>query len=363
MVFHGRYIINLAMRSISSLPLALGLIIFSFLINSVVIVPFIDLLYKLKLTRRKEAPLKGKIPLFDRLHDIKAGTPVGGGILIIIMVSLLFALLFPLASRLGVFIHTAYNLRNELTVIFFTFISFGLLGLSDDLIKMFGKPSKGVLGLWFGIRRWQKFILQWILGFAVGYMIYSYLGIHIIHIPLLETVYDLGFWYIPFAAFVVVSFTNAFNITDGLDGLAGGLLLICLGAFGIIAAGNLDTPLSLFIGLWLGALVAFLYFNIYPARIILGDAGALSFGATLAVVGLLTGSIIALVVIGGIFVIEITSSAIQILGWRVFRKAIFPLAPIHHSFLAIGWEEPKIVMRAWLLGLMLAIFGLWLATI
>lgn len=351
------------MRSISSLPLSLGLIIFSFLVNSVIIIPFIDLLYKLHLTRRVEAPKKGKVPLFDKLHDIKAGTPVGGGVLIIVMVSLLFAILFPLSSRLGVFIHTAYNLKSELIVIFFTFVSFGLLGLFDDLIKMFGKPTQGILGLWFGIRRWHKFALQWVLGFAVGYMIYSYLGINIIHIPLIGTVYKLGFWYVPFAAFVIVAFTNAFNITDGLDGLASGLLIICLGAFGIIAAGNLDTPLSLFIGLWLGALAAFLYFNIWPARIFLGDAGALSFGASLGVIGLLTGSIVALVVIGGIFVIEIASSAIQIIGWKIFKKPIFPLAPIHHSFLAIGWEEPKIVMRAWIAGLILAIFGLWLATI
>lgn len=345
------------------LPLALGLIIFSFLINSVLIVPFINLLYKLKLTRRKEAPKHGKVPLFDKLHDKKAGTPVGGGVLIIATVVVLFAVLFPLASRLGVFIQTSYNLKNELWVIFFTFISFGILGVSDDLIKMFGRPSKGILGLWFGIRRWQKFILQWILGLIIGYMIYANLGIHMIYVPILKVLYDLGIWYIPFSAFVIVSFTNAFNITDGLDGLASGLLLICLGAFGAIAAGNLDTPLSIFIALWVGSLMAFLYFNIYPARIWLGDAGALSFGATLAVVGLLTGSIVALFVIGGIFIIEVMSSAIQIFGWRVFKRPIFPLAPIHHTFLAIGWEEPKIVMRAWLLGVMLAIFGLWLATI
>lgn len=351
------------MNSISSLPLFLGLIIFSFLINSAVIVPFIDLLYKFHLTRRAEAPKKGKVPLFDKLHDVKAGTPIGGGILIIAMVSFLFVILFPMASRLGVFIHTAYILRNELLVIFFTFISFGVLGLFDDLVKMFGKPTRGVLGLWFGIRRWHKFILQWILGILIGFMIYKYLGIDIIHIPLIGSVYHLGFWYVPFAAFVIVSFTNAFNITDGLDGLASGLLIICLGAFGIIAAGNLDTPLSLFISLWLGSLIAFLYFNIWPARIFLGDTGALSFGASLGVIGLLTGSIVALVVIGGIFVVEVASSAIQIIGWKLFKKPIFPLAPIHHSFLAIGWEEPKIVMRAWIAGLMLAIFGLWLATI
>lgn len=345
------------------LSLALGLVIFSFLITSLLVVPFINLLYKLHITRKKEAPQKGKVPLFDKLHDKKAGTPVGGGVLIIVIVSVLFAVLFPVASRLGVFIQSAYALKREISVIFFTFISFGLLGILDDLVKTFGKPKRGISGLAFGISRGQKFFLQCVLGLVVGYMICAKLGISFLYIPMVGKTLNLGNYYIPFAAFVIVAFVNAFNITDGLDGLASGLLLICLLAFGIIAAGSLDTPLSIFITLWIGSLVAFLYFNVWPARIFLGDAGAMSFGAMLAVIGLLTGSIVALFVIGGIFLIEIASSAIQILGWKIIKKPIFPLAPIHHSFLAIGWEEPKIVMRAWLAGIMLAIFGLWLATI
>lgn len=345
------------------LPLILGLTIFSFLITSALIVPFINVLYKYKLTRRKEAPKNGKVPLFDKLHDIKAGTPVGGGILVIAVVAILFAILFPVASKMGVVIQTAYNAHYELFIIFFTFISYGLLGLSDDLLKIFGKPRQGNLGMWIGMSRQMKFFLQWGLGFTIGYLIYRHLGIQIVHIPLFNILINIGWWYVPFAAFVIVSFSNAVNITDGLDGLVSGLLLICLTVFVIIAAGNLDTPLSMFIALWIGALIAFLYFNVYPARIFLGDAGALAFGAMLAVIGLLTGSIVALVVIGGIFVLEALSSAIQIFGWRVFKKPIFPLAPIHHTFLAIGWEEPKIVMRAWITGIILAIFGLWLATI
>ena len=327
------------------------------------IVPFIDLLYKLRLTRKKEAPEKGKIPLFDKLHDIKAGTPVGGGILIIAVVSLVFAFLFPFASRMGVFLRSSFDFNTEVFLIFFTFITFGLLGLSDDLIKVFGRPRRGTLGMWFGLTRKRKFLIQWVLAFIVGFILYDRLGIQILHIPLVDRVLDLGILYVPFAAFVVVSFTNAFNITDGLDGLAAGLLVICLMAFGVIAASNLDAPLSLFIYIWIGTLMAFLYFNVWPARLFLGDAGALSFGAMLAVIGLLTGSILALIVIGGLFVIEAASSAIQILGWKYLKKPIFPLAPLHHAFLAIGWEEPKIVMRAWLAGLMLAIFGIWLATI
>jgi phospho-N-acetylmuramoyl-pentapeptide-transferase len=345
------------------LPLILGLTIFSFLITSALIVPFINILYKYKLTRQKEAPQKGKVPLFDKLHDIKAGTPVGGGILVIATVVILFAMLFPVAKRMGIVIQTAFNPGWELFIIFFTFISFGLLGLSDDLIKIFGKPRQGSRGMWIGMSRKMKFGLQWALAFLIGFIIYKNLGIQMVHIPLFNTVVKIGFWYVPFAAFVIVSFSNAVNITDGLDGLVSGILLICLTVFGVIAAGSLDTPLSLFISLWIGALIAFLYFNVYPARIFLGDAGALSFGAMLAVVGLLTGSIVALVVIGGIFVIEAASSAIQILGWKVLKKPIFPLAPIHHTLLALGWEEPKIVMRAWITGIILAIFGLWLATI
>lgn len=344
------------------LTLSLGLIMFSFLIFLVLIIPFINLLYKLNITRRKEAPKVGKVPLFDKLHDIKAGTPVGGGVLIILLVCLLFAISFSMASFMGIYVKSAFSLKSELFVIFFTFISFGLLGLSDDILKLFAKPTRGVLGLWFGLRRKQKFVLQWILGLCIGYFIYKFLGIHIINIPGFDIVLDLKAWYIPFAAFTIVAFSNAFNITDGLDGLATGLLLICLAVFIVLAMGNLDTPLLFFISLWIGGLFAFLYFNVWPARIILGDAGALSFGAMLAVIGLITGKILALVVVGGVFVIEITSSLIQILGWKFKKKAIFPLAPIHHAFLAKGWKEPKIVMRAWILGLLLAVFGLWLAT-
>lgn len=351
------------MSGISYLPLALGLLIFSFIVTSIVIVPFINVLYKFKLTRKKEAPKKGLIPLFDKLHDIKAGTPVGGGIIIIGIVTLLFLILFPFASRMGVLVRSSFNFKIEVSLIIFTFVSYGLLGLFDDLVKIFGKPKPGSLGMWIGMRRRSKLVLQFILGLIVGYILYYKLGIRFIYIPLFGKLIDLGFLYIPFSAFVIVSFSNAFNITDGLDGLASGLLVICLSIFGVIAASNLDTPLSLFITLWLGALMAFLYFNIYPARIFLGDAGALSFGATLGLIGLITGNLIALLVIGGLFLVEILSSAIQILGWRFLKKPILPLAPLHNTFLTIGWEEPKIVMRAWLTALMLAIFGLWLAII
>lgn len=345
------------------MALNLGLLIFSFISTSLLIIPFINLLYRLKFIRRREAPKKGKVPVFDRLHDKKAGTPIGGGILVVAWVSLLFALIFPAVSYFGVFISAAYDTQNEIHVLFLAFLAFALLGFYDDAVKLFGRMEKGRMGMWVGLRRRHKFLLQWVLAFIIGGLIYQNLGITIVNIPLFDTVINLGPWYIPFAALTIVSFVNAVNITDGLDGLAPGLLLICLFAFWIIAGAVFDTPLAIFISLWLGALVAFLYFNIWPARIFLGDTGALAFGATLAVIGLLTGKIFALVIIGGLFVIEALTSLIQIFGWRVLKRPIFPIAPAHLWLQVRGWEEPKIVMRAWLAGLMLAIFGLWLAVI
>lgn len=348
----------------SLLPLAFGLVLFSFFVTSVLIVPFITLLYKTKLVRKKEAlGSKKTSSLFDRLHDVKAGTPIGGGILLILVVCILFAIVLQLVSASGMYIASAFTLRHELAVIFFTFISFGLLGALDDVVKIFGKPKAGRLGAVYGLTKKQKFVLQWILGFAIGYYMYNFLGSRVLHVPFFDIVINLGVFYIPFAAFVIVFFANAFNFTDGLDGLASGLLMIYLFAYVIIAVEFLDTPLFIFISLWLGSLIAFLYFNVYPARIFLGDAGALSFGAMIAVIGLMIGNLASLFVIGGLFVVEAASSLIQIIWIKLFGKGLLPLAPIHHTFLTIGWPEPKIVMRAWLAGIVLAVFGLLMATI
>lgn len=345
------------------MALFLGLLIFSFIVTSIAIIPFINLLYRLKFTRKVEAPKGKKAPLFDKLHDWKAGTPVGGGLLIVAVVSLLYAILFPVLQYLGVYITAVYPLKDEINIIFFSFISFGLLGLYDDLMKFFGKGIEGTFGLRFGLSRKVKLFLQLALGLTIASMLYFNLKIDLIHFPLTDVTFRLGWWYIPFAAFVIVSFANALNITDGLDGLATGLLMICLFAFWILSATMLDTPLSVFLSLWIGAIIAFLYFNIYPARIYLGDSGSLSFGATLAVVGLLIGKIFALVFIGGLFVFEAATSFIQIIALRFFHRRIFKIAPFHIWLQTRGWEEPKIVARAWLAGLMLAILGIWLAVI
>lgn len=345
------------------MALYLGLLIFSFIVTSVLVVPFIDLLYRFKLQRRDEAVVvegngQGKTPIFHKFHRGKAGTPVGGGFLVIAVVTVLYFTLFPLISYLGVYVSASYPIKEELNILFFTFISFGFLGLYDDLMKFFGLARQGI----FGLRMRHKFAIQWTLAFIIAFMLYQNLKISFIHVPFWGTV-NFGFYYIPFAAFIIVAFTNAFNITDGLDGLSSGLLLICLLAFWVLSHTSLDTVLSIFLSLWIGSLIAFLYFNVYPARIFLGDVGALAFGATLVVVGLLIGKLVALVVISGIFVVEITSSLVQLLSKRFLGRKAFAVAPFHLWLQNRGWEEPKIVMRAWLAGVMLAILGLWLAFI
>ncbi|MFH1840788.1 MAG: hypothetical protein ABH807_01370 [Candidatus Shapirobacteria bacterium] len=339
----------------------LGLLIFAFVITSILVVPFINLLYKMRFLRQKQKTkdfLGNHSRIFDRFNAHKAGTPVGGGLLIIATVSLLYALILPLISFLGVFVTAVYPMKEELNVLFFCFLSFGILGLYDDLMKFFGFEQNG----FFGLRLRHKLIIQAVLAVIIAFLLYQNLGVNFVHIPFYGILH-LGWGYIPFAAAVIVAFANAFNITDGLDGLAPGLLMICLFAFWALSSQILDTTLSVFLSLWIGSLIAFLYFNVYPARVWLGDVGALSFGATLAVVGLLMGKVIALVVIGGIFVLEAAGSLLQIVSKRFRGKKIFPVAPFHLWLQLIGWPEPKVVLRVWLAGLMLALFGLWLAVI
>lgn len=336
----------------------LGFLLFAFTVNAALIVPFINILYTLKFQRpgRGTADFMGTVnSIFNKLHKKKAGTPVGGGLLIIITTTILFTLIMGMLRVVGADVQSVYSYRGEINIIFATFILFGLLGLYDDIIKFFGKTTHLV-----GVSWKFKFIAQIILGLGIAYYMYHSMGISIINIPYFGVI-DLGWWFVPLGALIITAFSNAVNVTDGLDGLAGGLLLITLFALIILATSILDTPITLFIALWIGGIIAFLYFNTYPARLTLGDVGALSFGATLAVIGLLLGKIIAVTIIGGLFVLEIGSSSLQMFGKRYLGRRLLPLSPFHLWLQSIGWEEPKIVIRAWLGGIILALFGLWLA--
>ena len=340
------------------MDIVLGLLLVSFFVNGLLFVPFINLLYRFKFQRKNQKTkdaFENRTPIFDKYHSLKAGTPVGGGLLIIATTSILFGLSVFLLPFFWVKVTSVYPLIDEVKILLFTFISFGFLGLYDDVKKTFVVEEH-----FFGLRMRHKFIFEIILAVIIAFMLYSRLKIDFVYLPLVGVIHG-GWLYIPFATFVIVAFTNAFNITDGLDGLASGLLMIALFAFWGISFSILDTPLALFISIWIGALIAFLYFNVYPSRIFLGDVGALSFGATLAVIGLILGKTFSLIIVGGIFVIEVGSSLLQLLSKRFYKRKLFIAAPLHLMLQYRGWPEPKIVMRAWLLGIIFACIGLWIA--
>lgn len=333
------------------------------MVNGLLFIPYINLLYRLKFQRLEQETKDafGKLtPIFDKFHKKKAGTPVGGGLLVVITTLVMFGIVFSLLPFMAGWyqVTSLYGsvIKDEIKILLFSFSAFAIVGLYDDVKKSFIQNKQSVIGLRFR----HKLILEIILSALIGYWLYENLHIDIVNVPFIG-VFHLGFWYIPFAALVVLWFANAVNITDGLDGLSSGLMMIALFVFWVISAAFLDTPLSLFIAILLGGVISFLYFNIYPARITLGDVGALAFGATFAVIGLMLGKAFTLVIIGGIFVIEGLSSFLQLSSKRFFKKKLFPVAPLHLYLQYLGWEEPKIVMRLWLAGIILGVFGLLLA--
>lgn len=330
----------------------LGLTLLSMFFTGILIIPFIDFLYKIKFRRQKQTTkdiFNKPTPVFDKFNQWKVGTPFGGGALIIGVVVIL--------SLWSYGIFSVEVSRWEIFVLLFSFVSFGALGFYDDLKKLVNNNSKFQF---FGLRFRHKFIIQWILALIIACVLYFKLGYATLFVSGFGQI-DLGYFYIVLATVAIVSFVNAFNITDGLDGLASGLLLICLGAFLAISSTQLNSTLGIFIAVLMGSVAAFLYFNIFKARIWLGDVGSMSLGASLAVIGLLSGKILALGVIGGVFVIEVGTSLIQLLSKKYLGRKIFPAAPFHLYLLKKGWEEPKIVMRAWLLGLFFGILGLYMA--
>lgn len=329
----------------------LGLVLISFAITSFLIVPFIDLLFflKRKFEREVSERVESKTPIHDQLMKSDEGVPSGGGILLILILvslSLIAAWMVPLFEL------------TSLKILIITILSFGGLGLFDDMRWLLTKRKGKLLGL----GRKVLLLIQTVLALIIASLLYFNLGISNINIPGVENLV-IGWFYIPLAAFIIVSFANAYNISDGLDGLSSGLLLICLFAFLVLAHSVFNDTLSVFVGVWIGALIAYLYFNVYPARIYLGDAGAFGFGATLAVVGLMTGKIVGLAVIGGVYIIIMLTSLIQIFSKKIFHKKIFPVAPLHMLLKYWGWQEPKIVSRFWLAGIIFAIIGLWLSLV
>lgn len=231
----------------------------------------------------------------------------------------------------------------------------GLVGLIDDVINIRGDGS-GVAGL----RSPVKFALITLLGAVLGWFFFVKLGVDVLHVPFMGDVH-IGWGIVPLFMFAVVATGNAVNISDGLDGLAGGLLSISFSTFGVIALLQGNVLLAGFCFTVVGVLLSYLWFNIYPARFFMGDVGSFAYGAALGVVAMLTNTLLLLPVIGLLFVVEAGSSAIQILSKKFLGRKIFISAPIHHHLEAKGWPEVKVTMRFWVIACVMAFIGFMMA--
>ncbi|HEX7484081.1 MAG TPA: phospho-N-acetylmuramoyl-pentapeptide-transferase [Candidatus Saccharimonadales bacterium] len=231
----------------------------------------------------------------------------------------------------------------------------GLVGLLDDIINIRGQGT-GVAGL----RSSLKFAMITALALVLGWWFYKNIGVDAVHLPFLGD-WTLGWLIVPLFAFAVVATSNAVNISDGLDGLAGGLLTISFGTFGVIALLQGNVLLAGFCFTVVGVLLSYLWFNIFPARFFMGDVGSFAFGTSLGVVAMMTNTLFLLPFIGIIFVVEAGSSLIQILSKRFLHRKVFISAPIHHHLEATGWPETKVTMRFWIIAAVAGIVGVLLA--
>jgi phospho-N-acetylmuramoyl-pentapeptide-transferase len=231
------------------------------------------------------------------------------------------------------------------------------VGLIDDIINL---RSNGI-GV-AGLRSSIKFTMIVAIGLILGWYFFAKIGIDTVQIPFVGAI-AIGWLIVPLFAFVVTATANAVNISDGLDGLAGGLLVMSFAAFGVIALLQNQFVLAGFCFTVIGALLSYLWFNIYPARFFMGDVGSFAYGVTLGVVAILTNSLLLLPIIGILFVIEAGSSLIQIVSKKYFNRRIFLSAPIHHHLEAIGWPETKVTMRFWVIGSIAASIGVMIAVV
>ncbi len=292
-------------------------------------------------------------------HQMKMGTPTMGGLMVIIPVVIITGLL-NIANLLGLNI-----IGQSVLIPMGTLVAFGLLGLIDDLE---GIRSKRVFGE--GIMARTKALWQVIFALVIALILYfSPTELRSVAIPGIVERIDIGLLWIPIATFIIVAMSNAVNFTDGLDGLAGSLAAVAFACYGIIAYLQGQVWLVAFCFTMVGALLAFLWFNVHPANLIMGDVGSLAIGATLGVVALMTGQWLLLPVVGAMFVAEALSVTIQI-GWFKYTRRrygqgrrIFKMAPMHYHFELKGWSETQVMQRFFLCGILAGMLGVALALI
>lgn len=313
------------------------------------------ILYKFKLG--KSIRSEGS-PVFTKMHKQKEGTPTMGGILVWATVAML-ALVFFLFDALNIpFLEKLNFLSREETYLpLGAMLGAALVGLVDDIMNVFKIGPKGG-----GMKMTVRLFLYTVIAFIGAYWFYVKLGWDTIHIPAFGDI-SLGVLYIPLFVLVIVSTSFSVNEADGLDGLAGGILLMCFGAYSVISFTQGKVELAIFCTAIVGALLAFLWFNIYPARFFMGDTGSMSLGVTLGVVAMLTNTVLVLPIIALPLVIESASVLIQIPYKKLTGKKIFHSTPIHHHFEAMGWPESKVTMRFWVISLVSAALGVVIALI
>lgn len=285
-------------------------------------------------------------------HLAKEGTPTIGGLIFIIPTIITMVLLYFKGSL---------EITSSLIIIMFVFISYSLLGFADDLKKIL-KHNNG------GLSIMQKLIVQVLIALVFFYIYMRDGGSTHVVISSIGLDVDLKWLYGLFILFLLVGTSNAVNITDGEDGLAGGLSAIAFLSFGIISWGTTWVEgyqeIAIFCFILVGSLLGFLVYNTHPAKVFMGDTGSLGLGATLASVAILTKHELSLAVIGGVFIAETLSSMIQIISIKKFGKKVFLMAPLHHHFEKLGWSEQDIVKMFWIVGFMLGMgaiyYGVWL---
>lgn len=284
-------------------------------------------------------------------HMVKMGTPTMGGLMTIIPVLVITAAL-NLPNLRGLDL-----IGRSILLPMGVMLAYGILGAIDDLAGVRGTRGTGLLARY-------KFLWQVLIAIVVAIGLHFGLGLRSVAIPTIPYKIDIGLWYLPIAVFIIVGSTNAVNLTDGLDGLAGGTVAIAFTAYGIIAYLQGQVYLVNFCFTVVGATLAFLWYNTHPAMLFMGDTGSLALGATLGTVALMTGQWLLLPVVGIIFVAEALSDILQVLYFKATKgKRIFKMAPIHHHFELKGWSEVQVTLRFWFIAMLAAMLGVALALI
>lgn len=307
-------------------------VLVGFIFSSIFGFFIIPLLKKFKLSQTLNRYLQ-------RAHHSKSGTPTMGGIIFIVP-SLIIIIIFIILNKI--------KMSYSLIIILFTFLGYGIIGFIDDLLIIIQRDNKG-------LSKGQKFIMQIILSTIFFYLFMISKNEPLIWIHTLNIKSNIGWFYGMFILFVLTSCSNAVNLTDGLDGLAGGLSVLAFLTFGIISW-NTDwlygyEDISIFAFVLVGCLLGFLVFNTSKAKVFMGDTGSLALGGAIGAYAIMTRHEILLLLIGFVFFIETLSVIIQVTIYKLFKKRVFPMTPIHHSFELKGWRENDIVKLFWIIGL------------